>query len=247
MAPAGEKALYKLIKSGHYTAADLETIAKNHPPQWVAAGTLAALLLAQAGNTSDRTIDLFRRLLDQPVDPAADAFLQKYLSVGMDIPLAPGVTASLPVSRDLLGLALAELLQQRGEVDFAIDVVERLDPSAHAAVSLAELYAEAGRTREIVDLTNGIRNTDDGSALLLTYRGIAFARDGLFEASREAFKEALKSKKRPPEIRHLALRQRAEAYAAEGKKALARKDLERILAEDSTVPGIRERIAELTG
>ena len=45
-------------------------------------------------------------------------------------------------------------------------------------------------------------------------------------------------------IRHLALYERATNYAAQGK--MARKDLERILAEDSTFEGVKERLAELS-
>jgi hypothetical protein len=46
-------------------------------------------------------------------------------------------------------------------------------------------------------------------------------------------------------IRHLALSERAANYAAQGKKGMARKDLERILAEDSTFEGIQERLDAL--
>jgi Tfp pilus assembly protein PilF len=61
-----------------------------------------------------------------------------------------------------------------------------------------------------------------------------------------ALKEALRSKSRAAPIRHLALAERAQNYLAHGKKAMARKDLERILAEDSTYAGVRERLAELS-
>lgn len=180
--------------------------------------------------------------------PEEDPFIVKYFG---DMPvaaigIAPGIMAQMPCSRDLIGLALAEVLQARDQVDEAIDTVERVTPTTHAAVSLAELYSEAGRYDEVIELTNGITNEDDTTALLLVYRGIAFARQRLFEAARESFKEALKSKKRATEVRHLALRQRAEAYAGEGKKAQARKDLERILAEDASVEGVRERLEELS-
>ena len=46
-------------------------------------------------------------------------------------------------------------------------------------------------------------------------------------------------------IRHLALAERAQNYLAQGKRGMARKDLERILAEDSGYEGVRERLAEL--
>jgi tetratricopeptide (TPR) repeat protein len=226
----------------------LEAVARDHPSHWLPAATLAGLRLLANGDTSDAAVGLLRRVFEGKDAPETDAFIVKYFG---DMPvaaigIAPGVMAELPFSRDLVGLALAEVLQARGEVDAAIDVVERVTPTAHAAVSLAELYSEAGRDDEVIELTNGVTNQDDTTALLLVYRGIAFTRQQLFEAARESFKEALKSKKRANEIRYLALRHRAEAYAGEGKKAQARKDLERILAEDATVEGVRERLDDLT-
>jgi Tfp pilus assembly protein PilF len=42
------------------------------------------------------------------------------------------------------------------------------------------------------------------------------------------------------------LAERAQNYIAQGKKARARKDLERILADDSDYPGLREQLADLS-
>ena len=58
--------------------------------------------------------------------------------------------------------------------------------------------------------------------------------------------EALRSRARAAPIRHLALAERAQNYLAQGKKAMARKDLERILAEDSNYPNVREQLAKLS-
>jgi hypothetical protein len=137
-------------------------------------------------------------------------------------------------------------LYSTNEISQAIEVVEQLEPSFVAAVSLAELYSLAGRNKEVIDLTDGVQNEDDASALLLTYRGRAFRLEGLHDAAHETLKEALRSRSRTPEVRHLALSERAANYAAQGKKAMARKDLERILAEDSTYPGVTEALAALS-
>ena len=77
------------------------------------------------------------------------------------------------------------------------------------------------------------------------YRGIALHGNGRFEAPRAAFKEALKSKKRSAAVRHRAWLERARCYEAEGKSGMARKDLERILAEDSTYEGLAAAMEEL--
>ena len=61
----------------------------------------------------------------------------------------------------------------------------------------------------------------------------------------DCFTEALKSKKRSAVILHRALLERARCSEAQGKRALARKDLERILADDATYDGLKEALAEL--
>jgi tetratricopeptide (TPR) repeat protein len=76
-------------------------------------------------------------------------------------------------------------------------------------------------------------------------RGVALREVGHFDAARDAFKEALKSKKREPVVRHRALLERARCCEAEGKRAGARKDLELILAEDSSYPGLQDSLTEL--
>lgn len=78
------------------------------------------------------------------------------------------------------------------------------------------------------------------------FRGRAFREQGFHDAAHEALKEALRSRSRAAPIRHLALVERAQNYLAQNKKGMARKDLERILAEDSTYEGVREQLAELT-
>jgi tetratricopeptide (TPR) repeat protein len=240
-AAKGEKQLYKAIKSQDVDA--IKRVGDEHEPFRLAAYSLAGLLLLSTDTTEAR------RLLEDAFatgqDPAADGFVAKYLYTRLELPLAPGVAAELPVDRDAVGLTLAELRQEAGEIDGAIAVVEELEPTTYAAVSLAELYSAAGRNDDVIDLTNGVKNEDDASALLCVFRGRAFREQGLHDAAHEALKEALRARSRAAEIRHLALAERAENFLAQGKKAQARKDLERILAADSDYEGVRTRLAEL--
>jgi len=155
------------------------------------------------------------------------------------------VTVHLPISRDAVGLALAEMYQHEGKLDDAIEAVEHLEPTTYAAVSLADLYVDAKRFRDVVELTDGITNEDETTTLLLILRGVALCEQELYDAAQLAFKEALRFRSRPTELRHLALFERSATYARQGKKAMARKDLERIIAEDSKYPGVQEQLAEL--
>jgi tetratricopeptide (TPR) repeat protein len=182
------------------------------------------------------------------IEPAAHPFVQRYVGyAAVKLTIADGVTAELPFDRQAIGLALAELHQDAGEVDRAIDVVERLEPTTPAAVSLAELYLQAGRPEEVIALTNGITNEDDATALLCVFRGMALRETGAHGAALEAFKEALRYRKRAAEIRHRALIERYATHLAAGKPSMARKDLERIQAEDASYPGLKEGLATLEG
>lgn len=241
-APKAEKELFKAVQSKDITAMD--RIAAGSPELALAASTMAAAL--RLGNGEH---DVARRALADVFstgrDPGEDAFIQKYVHAGMTLEVVPGVTADVGLNRAGIGLALAELHQDAGDLDAAIDAVEQLEPTTFAALSLAELYSLDGRHQEVVDMTEGLLNDDNASALLCVFRGVAFRELGFFDAARESLKEALKSKKREPVIRHRALLERARSYEAEGKRAMAKNDLERIMAEDSTYEGLDEALAAL--
>ena len=241
-APKGEKQLYKAIKGQDVQA--IKQVGEEHSDFRLASYSLAGLmLLNDDGETAKRLLEGAFATGD---DPGADKFISKYLTTRLELSIAQWVTAELPVNRDAVGLALAELKQDERDVDGAIDVVEQLEPTTYAAVSLAELYSLAGRWDEVIELSEGITNEDDAAALLLVFRGRAFREQGFHDAAHVALKEALRSRSRAAPIRHLALAERARNYLVQNKKGMARKDLERILAEDSDYEGVRERLAELT-
>jgi Tfp pilus assembly protein PilF len=64
-------------------------------------------------------------------------------------------------------------------------------------------------------------------------RGRAFRLKGFHDAAHQALKEGMRSRSRAAPIRRHALAELAQNYLAQGKRGMARKDLERILAEDS--------------
>ena len=240
-APKGEKQLYKAIK-----AQDVQWIKQvgvEHADFRLPSYSLAGLMMLTS--EPEEAERLLGEAFGTGKDPAEDKFVATYLFTYLELSLAQGVTAELPVNRDAVGLALAELKQDHGDLDGAIDVVEQLEPTTYSAVSLAELYAHTSRWDDVIALTEGLKNEDDASAILLVFRGQAFREQGFHDAAHESLKEALRARSRPAPIRHLALAERAKNYLAQGKKGMARKDLERILAEDSGYEGVREQLAEL--
>jgi lipoprotein NlpI len=104
-------------------------------------------------------------------------------------------------------------------------------------------YAHSSRLLVPTDVDAPSRN--EASTFLLIQRGVALREQGFHAAAREALKEALRIRTRPAEMRQLALVERGKVYVAEGKRAMARRDFERVLAENSTYPGIKAHLAAL--
>lgn len=237
-APAWEKQLFKLL-DGQPDAHAIHAVGQTHPQAAPTAAIVEMLRVAIPHQDADRTRALLGWLFDTGYDPAADAFFTKYIDApDLTVPIATGIVVVMPWGRQALGLLLAELEQEAGELARATEVVEQLEPTTVAAVSLAELYAEQERWSDIVDLTNGLANEDEAAMFLLIQRGTALREQGFYEAARESLKEALRVRSRPAELRHLALAARGHTYLTEGKKAMARKDFERVLAENANYPGL---------
>jgi tetratricopeptide (TPR) repeat protein len=235
--------LYRAIKE-QQPATAIAQIGVMYPEYRLLTYSIAGLMLT-TGDDLAEAISLLSLAWANGDDPKDHPFAKKYLYTEAQVHIATGVTVHLPICRDAVGLALAEAYQHEGRLDEAIEVVEHLEPTTYAGVSLADLYIDAKRYGDVVGLTDGIANEDDSTTLLLILRGIALREQDLYDAAQLAFKEALRFRSRAAELRHLALLERSETYARQGKKAQARKDLERIIAEDSKYPGVQEHLAEL--
>jgi len=241
-APAWEKQLFKQV-NGTPDAAAIHTVGQQYPAAAATAAMVEMLRVVGPNRDGERARVLAGWLFDTGYDPSSDPFILKYVErPEISIPVATGVAAEMLWDRQAMGLFVAEMEQAFGNLDRAIAVVESLEPTTVAAVSLAELYAETARWTDIVDITNGLTNDDVAATFLLIQRGTALREQGYFEAAREALKEALRPRSRPVELRHLALIARGNTYLAEGKKSMARKDFERVLADNAAYPGLREML-----
>lgn len=124
------------------------------------------------------------------------------------IDLTAGVQAQLPVSWDAIGFALVAVERRRDDLDAAIAVAEELDPSVVAVLVLADLYLDADRPADVVELTEGLTNTDDTTALLLVMRAVSLRRVGDPEEARAVLHEAIRWGVRDSVVRRLALAER---------------------------------------
>lgn len=244
LAPKGEKALHRALAT--QDAAALAEIAAAAGPYTVAANALLAIV---APCEDDAGLEVRARAIYAALaagDPGEDAFIAKYApGLRTHVPITEQVGAELPMSRVGLALLHVETLQALGRVEEAADYVASIERDEVSALSLAELWIALERWSDVIDLTTGIENADDLSALMLVYRGIAFREQGYFDAAREAFRAALRSKKRSPLVRHLALFARAQCSVEQRRFAAARKDLETILNEDPAYDGLREALDAL--
>ncbi|WP_219414071.1 DUF4236 domain-containing protein [Pseudonocardia nigra] len=253
LAPSWEKDLFDAVEAGR--PARLAAVARAHgrsePVVRVLAAALDGLLhvehLADGTGDPERARELLAWVVAQgPVGLGRHPFATKYLAERTwPVEIAAGVVAHLGLHHDVVHLAAAELHQAGGDLDTAIWTVEQAQPMAPAALSLVELYSDADRHQDVVDLTNGIDNADDATALLLVLRGRAFAQLGYHEAAREAIKEAMRVRSRAVAVRHRALLERGQVNLAQNRRAAARTDLEKILAEDAAYPGLADALAAL--
>jgi hypothetical protein len=144
-APKGEKQLYKAVKAQDVQA--MKQAGDEHLDVRLPAYSLVGLMMLMSEPTEPER--LLAEAFATGKDPAEDRFVAAYMFTHLELSIAKGVTAELPVNRDAVGLALAELKQDRGDLEGAIDVVEQLEPTTYSAVSLAELYAQANRWEDV--------------------------------------------------------------------------------------------------
>jgi tetratricopeptide (TPR) repeat protein len=180
-----------------------------------------------------------------------DQLMLKYRIQGhLPLMITPSLVVTVPFSTIGAALLLTELYQTLGQMDKAVGVLEAL---VHAGVqdpiinsSLAELYTLMQHWDEAIEITDKMQNTNDITCQALIFRARAFSATGLFDAALESLKDALRSKKRAAQLLLTARYDRAAIYTTIGKTAQARKDLELIMAEDSTFRDVNNQLIKLT-
>ena len=245
-APKEDKQLYKALQQAESGApaeywAPLMLGLTNDAKLGVAASMLAGLLLRD--RDPQTALKLLSPLLATGVDPATDPFLRAYCPSACGSIAVDGVPLTLTMSRDLLAVLTSQLHSQQGQLPAARSAAQAMSDSWWARVLRADLAVDAGDFDTAITLTDNVTNIDDLSALALAIRGAALREAGHVTAAQEALREALRFPSRTQPVRHRARLERARLYIAQCQTAKARQDLERILAEDSQYPGVRELLA----
>src|SRR5215210_2014233 len=95
-APKGEKQLYKAIRAQDVQA--IRRVGDDHPDFRLASYSIAGLmLLIDDPETAERLLD---DAFASGRDPAADRFVATYLLTRLELSIAEGITAELPINRD---------------------------------------------------------------------------------------------------------------------------------------------------
>jgi tetratricopeptide (TPR) repeat protein len=151
-----------------------------------------------------------------------------------------------------VALILAEVYQRTGHRVKAIDLLESLGaqalPDEHIfALSLADLYSEGEQWEDVLRVSEGVQtNQDDITLNVLSLRAQAMNELGMTEAALALTKGALRTRKRNPDLLRFAHYIRGRTYEKAGKASMARKEYERVFAEDANFADVAERLGRRT-
>jgi tetratricopeptide (TPR) repeat protein len=175
-----------------------------------------------------------------------DPLVSKYFKgITPSAQITRGISSNEIYNAQTLGFIYAEVLQSNEKYDEALAVLDQMIPDQLVAISIADIELMTKKYDEAIETTEDIENEDDATAMLLILRGIAFREKTLNDAAVECFKRALSRKDRSEGLLHRALFERAETYIRLGKKAMAIKDLEKILVDEPQYPEVEEKLASI--
>jgi tetratricopeptide (TPR) repeat protein len=177
-----------------------------------------------------------------------DPLMSKYgIGGAMGIGVTSAVSVTVPMSNLAVALILAEAYQRTDQRHKAVELLESLGAEAPGepvfSLSLADLYFEANQWDDVVRVTEGIQtNEDDVTLSILMFRAYALNELGMSDAALALSKEALRTKKRNPDLLRFARYIRGRAYEKAGKANMARKEYEKVYAEDANYSDVAERL-----
>ena len=243
LAPREEKALYAFAVSR--STAGLDPLVLQHPVYGQAAAALLGVQQLHAGN-DEACVRQLQGAIHSPEPVETNPFVRKYLSgFTFDLDIAGGVGVRLPLTNASLTLALAEALQSLQRGPEAIRYIEQLEPTLPALLSLTELYSDRRDWEEVLRLTDGVSVNSDVTALLAILRAEAHLELGHRVAAGECLQPVTVDRGLSRNVRFRALVLRSNIHVKEKEHDRAVAELEKILAEDSQIPGLREAIARI--
>jgi tetratricopeptide (TPR) repeat protein len=207
----------------------------------------AGVLSFQLGDHATATTYLER--IANSAQSLPDKLMNKYaqgLHISVDID-----RVSIPVEIGSLAAAmlLAQCYAETDRVEEAIGIAQQVYEHSETAgllLFLCAMYERAENWDEIVHATAGISNEDDLTLTLRLLQAEAMEKQDLPDAAFEAYRDALKSKKRDQELLKKARYKRAMLYIAVGKRAMAKRDLGRLYGEDPDFEDVAAALQSLS-
>lgn len=180
--------------------------------------------------------------------------VSRYLGPDMityELAITRNVSAAMRLDLRSSYLALAEIYQVQGKAGMAVRTLQEAITAGCkdmlVKLSLVELYNDLERDDELIAVARGTENIDNVSLAVLFYMAQAMMRKEYWEAAVETLKRALSKKKdRDPELLLEARYVLGQVYEQSGKRAMARKQYERVFAVDSEFRDVRARIESLS-
>lgn len=209
---------------------------------------MAAMVLLSRDETA-RAIEYLERVTSS-TNPLPDKVMDDYApGLSFTAAINGSIQVSIPAGSFLAAVTLATAYRAQDRLEEAIGLLQQLhdvDPDDPFVIfNLCTLYAQREEHDEIVEITNGIKNQDDLTCLICVARAEAMAEQGMLDAAYEMAKEATKSKARDSEAIKMGRYARADILAKQGKAAMARKEFEKVYAEDPNYSDVKERIEAL--
>ena len=249
----GERAFYDfahkyLVKDGGFTFEEIkakaEEIKIEHPK--IASYIDFVMIAPTSTQSAQAALEICERLYGVQEDFLMHPIATKYFDeFKAQIPIARGITYTTDYNNNFLSYTYSEILQALGQPEKALEIIQKVRDSEFKEIAIADLNLSLKRYQEVIDDTDDVENEDDNSALLIVLRGIALRELGDHEIALEAFKSVISKRSGEESVRNYALYERACTYEAMGKKALAIKDLNRILVADYNDKAAREMLNKL--
>ncbi len=208
---------------------------------------LVGVLLCRAGDHKSALSYLERVTTSAQTLP--DELMSKYapdLYVGVEI---NRITLPIHLGSAAAAMLLATCYQDAGRLKEAVGLAQKLfehEETQGIVLFLCALYQDAEEWDEIVHATAGVENDGDLGLTLRLWQAHAMEKQDLPDAALEAYRDALKSKKRDPALLKEALYNRANLYIALGKRAMAKRDLGRLYGEDPDYENVVDLLSSLS-
>ncbi len=255
LAPAVEKrfaqGLRALVEGDPTTAAQRfeEAVEADPNDRHASDDFLAGVALMQAGQF-EVAIPYLERVVEGETD-LPDEMMQRYVGdLRILCGITPQVTVDVPMTNVGAALLLSEGYQQTGDLFGATGVLEELLDHAPGEpllrLSLAELYYLQGHHDGVLEVTDGLTaDTEIGYGALI-FRAQTLLAQGHLDAALQVVNGLLRDRrKRPPQFVEDALFTRGMIYDAKGQADKARQDFEKLYAQNTGYPGLKEWLDSL--